>query len=319
MAEPDPDAPTELTFESYWQSHIDDARAGNAVATRDVMHACIRFLKGAGFMEIQENRDPEIQIDPRGCAPKGYVPEPLCTYLLEILEAVMSTPTKEVGKAMGMGKPPSEPRNEKELNEFIQRYTSQANGNYPVTPEKHMEVLRAVMKQMDIKMHSAKRYWEVFEPGVKEFGLSRVNGYSEKHKLEELAKILTHYRSQMSTPVHDDSARLADAHEKALKEVVSRTGMRLGSVNRYWKVFETVLADYDLQPVLDSRNKATFEDLVTFINHYVSIINRSVGDGSIMPGVGDEEILEEIMALMNKDLDSVSRYWDIIETTIGDC
>jgi hypothetical protein len=90
----DPDAPTDGTFESYWQSFIDEACAGDTRAARQIMRECIRFLRGNDFPQTTgiENRP-------------GYVPEPLSSYLAKTLSAAMSVPSKEVGKTMGMGNP----------------------------------------------------------------------------------------------------------------------------------------------------------------------------------------------------------------------
>jgi hypothetical protein len=318
MAEVDPDAPTKLTFASYWQPHIDNACAGDAIAKRNVMQACIEFLNGSGFIEPDGDRAPGTPFDPRGSTPKGYVPEPLCTFLLETLETAMSVPTKEVGNAMGMGNPARGRRNKKALDEFIKRYISQVDDCYPVTKKQHVEALWAIKKQMGCEIRTIQRYWKHFEPGIKKHGLPSIEDYSEVYKLEELHKILCRYRSQMCAPLHNNSLTPADAHEEYLIEVASYTGMRLSSVKHYWEVFETALADYDWLPLQDSRNRTKFEDIVTVINHYVSIMNSLAVNDDFIPGVEYENILEKIEPLMNKDSDSVWIYWEIVLNTIRD-
>jgi len=312
-----PEDTPQWTYAERWQSYIEDARAGDTAATRILMRDCIRILRRKRpYIHCLLGSDDKVTKHVGKLNGRGYLPEPLCTFLLETLEAAISAPTKEVGKAMGMGNPPKDRRNERELREFINRYSSQVDGNYPATPEQHVDALRTVMKQMGIGQRTAERYWEIFKPGVQEFGLPSPKGYSEKEKIEEFDKILSRYKSQMSSPVDSNNITQAAAHEESLKEVASNTGVRLVSVKRYWKAFETALEEYGLLPIFGSRNRATFEDLVTFVSHYVSIMNPPIGDNGIVPEYGEEEILDKVMALMNGD--PVSHYWDIIDNTIQD-
>jgi len=127
MAKSDPDAPTEWTFESFWQADINDACEGKPREAqrnaRNVMRECIRFLKGNGFVFKSTNWDKRIPISEKGYAPKGYIPEPLCSFLIESLEAAMQAKSKQVGKAMRIGgRPEVDIEKQNNIRTFLKHY-----------------------------------------------------------------------------------------------------------------------------------------------------------------------------------------------------
>jgi hypothetical protein len=87
--------------------------------------------------------------------------------LLETLEKGLSVPSIEVGNAMGIGNPPKNARNDKELSTFMDHYMklmAGADTEEGVTPDqRRAQVLEEIAAQMNMTLRSVQRYWRETE------------------------------------------------------------------------------------------------------------------------------------------------------------
>jgi hypothetical protein len=318
MDDYNPDDCSEEPFEVTWKDHIERARAGDTAATRVVMHTCILFLKGMGWALNPKDWDPNIPIDAKGCAPRGYVPEPLCSFLLGTLEAAISAPEKSVGEAMGMGKPPQRPKNAEESGEFLDRYSSAVGGEYPVAPSKHSEVLKSIAKRMKLSLRTVQRYWEYYEFIVGEFGLPPPIYEINRDVYEDLQTILNHYQSLINTPALDANTSHRLRPEDLIKKIASDMNQDPQKVERYLDTFDYAVEDIFKLPEGCAPHKELLENLVTFVNRYNSLMNPPHFEDEIALPERRKKTLKMIAIGMTKDLSSVERYWEVFDRTAED-
>lgn len=297
----DPDAPTEHTFESYWQSYIDDARAGDTRAARQVMGVCIRFLRGNDFPETTgiENRP-------------GFVPEPLSSYLAKTLAAAMAVPSKEVGIEMGMGNPEKPPRNEAQLIEFMDRYSSLVHGEIPKDPARHAQVLKDVARQMDISRKSVWIYWSELKFELKEFGLPPPVYEADADLHQRLEIIINQYRSLIKTPIKDGNTTRRRPYSVILIKISKQTGENHRIVERYLEAIHKAAADIFKIPKSADLDEELLNDLATFISLYNSIMNSPVDYNGVTLPRRRKRAAKQIMSHMGNDLPSVKRYWKTV-------
>jgi hypothetical protein len=163
MSKPDSGNDRPWTFESFWQAAINDAREGNTREARNVMRECLSFLKGNGFVYRSNNWDESIPISKKGYAPKGYLPEPLSSFLIESLEAAMQVKSKEVGKAMRIGNPPkTDTEYHKNLKIFLNHYnylmSSHEGSEFSESKERAM-ALEEIASLMKVDLRTVQRYF----------------------------------------------------------------------------------------------------------------------------------------------------------------
>jgi hypothetical protein len=297
MEKIDPDAPREQTFESYWQSYIDDARAGDTRAARQVMAVCIRFLRGNDFPETTgiENRP-------------GFVPEPLSSYLAKTLAAAMAVPSKEVGREMGMGNPEKPPRNEAQLIEFFDRYSSLVKGEIPKDSARRTQVLKDVARQMGINPRSAERYWSEDHFGVKEFGLPPPTYEADADIHQLLETIIKHY-PLYNRPIKNGNTTRRPASTYVVKKISSQTNEDFSTVELCLGAIEDAVADVFEPPKGGDPDDQLLADLATFISQYNSIMNSPVEYATDTLPRRRKRAVKQIMSHMGKDLPSGKRYW----------
>lgn len=299
MEKIDPNAPTEWTFESYWQTFIDGANADDTRAARFVMGECVRFLRGNPFPQTSKGTDNR----------PGYIPEPLSSYLAKTLAAAMAVPSKEVGKAMGIGNPEKRRKNEAQLIECFDRYSSLVKGEIPEDPDRHRQVLKEVVRQMGIELRSAERYWSEDPLGVKEFGLPPPMYEADADIHQRLETIITQYCSLYTTPNKNGNTTRRPTYGVLLKKISSQTGENFSRVKSYLDALDEAVEELFELPEGDDTDDQLLEDLATFISRYNSIMSSPVEYPTDTLPRRRKKTVTRIMSDMGKDLATGTRYF----------
>lgn len=150
------------TYAEQWQSYIEDSDNGDTNATRALIGTCIRFLRSKKMpvhVRLRNNKTLQAKLNDR-----GFLPEPFCSFLLKTLENAMSVPSKDVGKAMGIGNPPKKAGNANELITFMNHYLElMGTGNIGEDvsqKQRHAEVIEEIAVLMSTSLRSVQRYWK---------------------------------------------------------------------------------------------------------------------------------------------------------------
>lgn len=295
----------EESFELTWKNHIERARTGDTGATRAVMHTCICFLKGLGWALNPKDWDSRIPIDTKGYSPAGYVPEPLCSFLINTLETAMSAKKREVGEVMGMGVPPKTFNKKTESAEFLNYYSSTVNGEHPVKPSRHTEAIESIATRKNLHKDTVQRYWtNYFESYVDAFGLPPPKYAQYMDVYEDLATIINNYQSLINTPVRNGNTTRPPVYSFILKKIASQTGKDFSVVEQYLNIFLSEAGNPD-EDLLD--------EFVTFIDRYNSLVNSPHFEDEAALPQRRKEALNQIAVYMDRDLPSVERYLEVFE------
>jgi hypothetical protein len=210
---------------------------------------------------------------------------------------------------MGMGNPEKPPRNEAQLIEFFDRYSSLVKGKIPNDPARHAQVLKDVARQMGIELRSAERYWSEDHFGVKEFGLPPPMYEADADIHQRLETIISHYCSLYNTPIKDGNTTRRPAYSFVLRKISSQTGEDFSTVELCLGAIEDAVADVFEPPKGGDPDDQLLADLATFISQYNSIMNSPVEYATDTLPRRRKRAVKQIMSHMGKDLPSGKRYW----------
>lgn len=213
---------------------------------------------------------------------------------------------------MGMGKPPQRSTNSEEFGEFIDRYSSAVGGEYPVDTSKHSEALTSIKNAMQLSRRTLERYWKIYRPIAEEFGLPPPIYEINRDVYEDLATVIEHYRL-LNTPIRDGNTTRPPMQDAIVHRIASRTGKNYSAVEQHLQFFNSAVADVFDLPKDGDPDEKLFEDLVTFIDRYNSLMNSPHFEDEVALPQRRKKALKKIAVRMDKDLPSIERYWKVFE------